>query len=120
MPESKLDIQERRDGDITVLTLTGQITLDDGDLLFKTRVLGLLEQGRTKIVADMANVTYVDSAGLGMLASKLRTVRDKGGDLKLARISPKIQRVLSMMKLPASFETYEDEAAAIASFARKS
>ena len=119
MSESKLEIQERQEGHVTVLILSGQITLDAGDLVFKTRVNDLLGQGRTKIVADMANVTYVDSAGLGMLASKLRTVREKGGDLKLARVSAKIQRVLNMMKLPIAFETFEDDAAAIRSFAGK-
>jgi anti-sigma B factor antagonist len=119
MSESKLEIQERQEDLVTVLILTGQITLDAGDLVFKTRVNDLLGQGRTKIVADMANVTYVDSAGLGMLASKLRTVREKGGDLKLARVSAKIQRVLNMMKLPIAFETFEDDGAAIRSFAGK-
>ena len=119
MPPSKLDIQERQDGDVTVLTLTGEITLDDGDLLFRKRVHDLLDQGRTKLVVDMAGVTYIDSAGVGMLAAKLKTVREKGGDLKLARISSKGQRVLGMMKLLLAFETFDDEASAIKSFAWK-
>ena len=119
MPESRLDIQERHEGDVTVLTLSGQITLDDGDLLFRKRVHDLIDQSRTKIVADLAHVTYIDSAGVGMLAGKLKTVREKGGDLKLACISGKSQRVLGMMKLLLAFETFDDEASAIKSFAWK-
>lgn len=119
MPESKLDIQERQEGDVTVLTLTGQITLDDGDLAFRRAVHDLLERGRTKIVVDIANVTYIDSAGVGMMAGKLKTVREKGGDLKLARITGKSQRLLGMMKLLLAFETFDDEASAIKSFAWK-
>ena len=119
MPQSKLDIQERQEGDVTVLTLTGQITLDDGDLLFRKHVHDLLDQGRTKIVVDMAGVTYVDSAGVGMLAGKLKTVRERGGDLKLARLTSKGQRVLGMMKLLIAFETFDDDASAIKSFAWK-
>ena len=119
MPQSTLNIQERQEGDVTILTLIGQITLDDGDLLFRKRVHDLLDQDRTKIVADLAGVTYIDSAGVGMLAGKLKTVRDKGGDLKLARISSKGQRVLGMMKLLLAFETFDDEASAIKSFAWK-
>jgi anti-sigma B factor antagonist len=119
MPESKLDIQERHDGDVTVLILTGQITLVDGDLLFRKKVHDLLDQGRTKIVVDIGSVTYIDSAGVGMMAGKLKTVREKGGDLKLARISSKSQRLLGMMKLLLAFETFEDEAAAIKSYAWK-
>lgn len=119
MPDSKLDIQTRDEGDVTVLILTGQITLDDGDLAFRKRVHELLDQGRVKLVVDIANVTYIDSAGVGMLAGKLKTVREKGGDLKLARISGKSQRLLGMMKLLLAFETFEDEASAIKSFAWK-
>ena len=118
MSESKLEIQERQEGDVTVLILTGQITLDAGDLVFKARVNDLLGQGRTKIVADMANVTYVDSAGLGMLASKLRTVREKGGDLKLARVPPRSARA-QHDEAADRLRDLEDEAAAIRSFAGK-
>ena len=119
MPDSKLAVVERSEGDVTVLTLTGQITLDDGDLAFRRVVHELLERGRAKIVVDIGGVTYIDSAGVGMMAAKLKTVREKGGDLKLARISSKSQRVLGMMKLLLAFETFEDEAAAVTSFSWK-
>lgn len=117
MADSKLAIEQRSEGDVTVLTLSGQMTLDDGDLAFRRAVHDLLERGRNKIVADIGNVTYIDSAGVGMLAGKLKTVREAGGDLKLARISSKSQRVLGMMKLLIAFETFDDPASAVKSFA---
>ena len=117
MPDSKLAIEERAEGDVTVLTLTGEITLDDGDLLFRRRVHELLDRGRTKLVVDLGNVTYIDSSGVGMMAAKLKTVRERGGDLRLARISSRSQRLLGMMKLLIAFETFDDEASAVRSFA---
>jgi len=117
MSDSKLDIQERDDGDVTVLTLTGEITLDDGDLAFRRRVHELIDRGRAKLVVDLAGVTFIDSAGVGMLAAKLKTVREKGGDLRLSRISSRGQRLLGIMKILIAFETFDDEASAVSSFA---
>ena len=117
MPDSKLAIDERDEGDVTVLTLTGEITLDDGDLSFRRHIHDLLDRGRTKIVVDLGNVTYIDSSGVGMMAAKLKTVRERGGDLRLARISRRSQRLLGMMKLLIAFETFDDEAGAVRSFA---
>ena len=116
MPDSKLTIEERHEGEVTVLTLTGQITLDDGDLLFRRHIHDLLDRGRTKVVVDLADVTYIDSSGVGMMAAKLKTVREKGGDLRLARISSRSQRLFGMMKLLIAFETFDDEASAVRSF----
>ncbi len=116
MAESKLDIQERHEGDVTVLNLKGEITLDDGDLKFRQRVHDLLDQGRTRIVLDLGAVTYIDSAGVGMLAAKLKTVQGKGGGMKLVHMTSRSQRVLGMMKILIAFETFDDEASAIKSF----
>ena len=116
---SKLDIQVREEGDVTVLTLVGQMTLDDGDLAFRKAVHELLDQKRTKLVADIGDVTYMDSAGVGMMAGKLKTVREHGGDLRLARISSKGQRLLGMMKLLIAFETHDTVESAVKSFAWK-
>lgn len=115
-PDSKLDIQVRHDGDVTVLTLKGQITLDDGDLLFRRVVHELLAGGRTKLVANIGEVTYIDSAGVGMIAGKLKTVRAQGGDLRLAGVSSKSTRLLGMMKLLIAFEVHDDAASAARSF----
>jgi anti-anti-sigma factor len=119
MDESRLDIASRQAGDVTVLTLTGQMVLDDGDLAFRQQIHDLVDQGRTQIVVDLAGLTYVDSSGVGMLAGKLKTVRDAGGDMKLVHVESKNQRVLGMMKLLSTFEVFDEEEAAVESFAWK-
>ena len=116
MTESKLSIVERQVEDVTVLILTGQILLDDGDLAFRRQVHDLISRGGVKIVVDLAGVTYIDSSGVGMMAAKLKTVRESGGDMRLLHLTGRSQRLLGMMKLMTAFETFEDEAAAVRSF----
>jgi anti-sigma B factor antagonist len=116
MTTSQLDIQERRHGEVTVLALSGQIVLDDGDLAIRKRIHDLLDAGRKDIVLDLAGVTYIDSSGVGMIAGKLKTVRERGGDMKLVHLTSRSQRLLGMMKLLVAFETFDDEAAAVKSF----
>jgi anti-sigma B factor antagonist len=114
---SKLAIEDRRIDDVTVLVLSGQILLDDGDLALRKKIHDLLDEGRTRIVLDLGGITYIDSAGVGMIAGKLKTVRERGGDMKISHFSSRSQRVFGMMKLLLAFETFDDEAAAVRSFA---
>ena len=116
MAESKLSIVERESGDVTILELSGQILLDDGDLAIRQRVHDLADRGRTKLVVNLAAVTYIDSAGVGMLAGKLKTLRERGGDLKLLNLTSRGQRLFGMMKLHLMFETFDDEAMAVKSY----
>jgi anti-sigma B factor antagonist len=113
---SKLNIAERQVDDVTVLTLVGEMLVDDGDLAFRRRIHDLVDKGRVKIVVDLAGVTYVDSSGVGMLAAKLKTVREKGGDIKLVHLTSRGQRLLGMLKILTIFETFDDEAAAVKSY----
>lgn len=116
MAASKLQIEERDVDDVTVMALTGQITLDDGDLLFRRHVHALLDRGRRKILVDLAGVTVIDSSGVGMMAAKLKTVREKGGDLKLVRLTSRNSHLLGLLKLKTVFDVHDDEAAALKSF----
>lgn len=116
MAESKLSIVERESGDVTILVLTGQILLDDGDLAIRLKVHDLVDRGKLKLVLDMGGVSYVDSAGVGMLAAKQKTVRGRGGDLKLLNLSTRGQRVFGIAKLLLLFETFDDEAMAVKSY----
>ena len=77
----KLTIVERHAGDVTVLVLTGQMLLDDGDLAFGKRVRDLADRGFAKVVLDLGGLTYIDSSGVGMLVAKLKTLKEKGGDM---------------------------------------
>ena len=116
MPETRLQISERRVNDVTVLILSGTITLDDGDLVFGRRIRDLMAEDRLRIVADMRNVTYIDSSGLAVMAARMAAVRRSGGDIKLLHLNERGRRLLNVLKLATTFEIYDDEALAIASF----
>ena len=113
-----MTLTEREVGDVTILDLKGRLVLDDGDLLFRDRVNDLVAKGRRKIVVSLRDVTYIDSCGIGVLISKLVSVRNKGGDLKLAHLSPRSHRVFDICRLDNVFESFESEEEAVASFAR--
>jgi anti-anti-sigma factor len=117
MAESKLTIDERQAGDVTILLLTGQMLLDDGDLVFRKRIHDLIDRGFAKIVLDLGGVTYIDSSGVGMLVAKLKTLKEKGGDMKLLNLNRRAESLLGMLKLLILFEAFQDEAAAVRSFA---
>ena len=116
MAESKLTIEERHAGDVTVLVLTGQMLLDDGDLAFGRRISDLIGRGCAKIVLDLGGVTYIDSSGVGMIVFQLKTLQQKGGDMKLLHLNPRAESLFGMLKLLMMFDRFEDEAAAVRSF----
>lgn len=116
---SKLKIQEQQLDHVTVLSLSGEILLDDGDLEFRKKVHELIERGCVNIVVDLGGVSHVDSAGVGMLVAKQKTVHQHGGDIKLVHVSSRSQRLLAIMRLAMVFETFDDEDAAVRSFAPK-
>ena len=116
MPESKLRIDQRQVDDVTVLTLTGEMRLDDGDLAFRRKIHELIAEKCVKIVIDLGGVTSIDSSGVGMMAAKLKTVRESGGDLRLLHLNARGQRLFTLAKLRTAFESFDDEAAALRSF----
>ena len=116
MAESKLTIEERHAADVTVLVLTGQMLLDDGDLAFGKRISDLIDRGCAKIVLDFGGVTYIDSSGVGMIVFQLKTLKQNGGDMKLLHLNPRAESLFGMLKLLMMFDRFEDEAAAVRSF----
>lgn len=117
MPESKLSIEERDTGDVTVLALTGQMLLDDGDLAFGKRISDLIDRGRSRVVLDLGGLTYIDSSGIGMIVFQQKALRRSGGDMKLLHLNRRAETLFGMLKLLIVFERFEDEAAAVRSFA---
>jgi anti-sigma B factor antagonist len=115
---SRLVIHERCVGDVTVLKMSGEMQLDDGELAFRTAVQELLAQGRTKLVVDLEGVTHIDSSGAGMLVAKLQTIRKLGGDIRLVQPAARYQRLLTTMRVLPLFKVFEDEAAAVDSYAQ--
>ena len=118
MAESKLTIEERHAGDVTVLVLTGQMLLDDGDLAFGRRISDLIDRGCTKVVLDLGGVTYIDSSGIGMIVFQQKALKQHGGDMKLLNLNRRAETLFGMLKLLIVFERFEDEAAAVRSFGR--
>ena len=116
---SRLQIVERRVNDVTILHLTGEITLDDGDLAFGRAINQLMERDQTRILVDLSEVTRIDSSGIGMMAAKAKVVRGQGGDVRLMRLTRRTQHLVGMLKLTMVFETFDDEAVALQSFARR-
>ena len=111
-----MQIEERAVGDVMVLDLKGKVTLGEGDELLKDKVNSLVNQGHKKIVLNLAEVPYIDSAGLGEIVRTYTTVSRQGGSLKLLGLTKRITDLLSITKLLTVFETYDKEADAIRSF----
>lgn len=112
-----MHIDEQVVGEIAVLTMTGDITAGKGaDVRLKDKVNSLLQQGRRKLLMDLAGVSYVDSAGLGQLVQVHATVARQGGALKLINVTKRLRDLLVVTKLLLVFDTYEDKAEALASF----
>ena len=119
MTDSALSIAEHEIDEVTVLTLTGQMLLDDGDLAFGRKIRDLVDRGHVKIVLDLGGLTYIDSSGVGMLIGKLKMVRENRGDIRLLHVTTRGQRLFGMLKILTMFETFEDEAQAVRSFSAR-
>jgi anti-sigma B factor antagonist len=111
-----MQITERQVGDVMILDLKGKITLGEGDELLKDKVNSLVNQGRRKIVLNLAEVPYLDSAGLGEVVRAYTTVSRQGGSLKLLNLTKRITDLLSITKLLTVFDTFDAEDEAIRSF----
>jgi anti-sigma B factor antagonist len=112
-----MQIEEKMNGEVTVIKITGDITLNQGgDVLLKDKVQSLLQQGQRKLVLDLGNVSYVDSAGLGQLVQIHATAKNKGGSLRLVNVTKRLKDLLVVTKLVTIFDSYDSEADAVASF----
>jgi len=111
-----MQIAERQSGSVTVLDLSGKITLGEDGTLLKDKLHSLLHQGKKTILLNLGQVQYVDSAGLGALVSAYTTVTREGGALKLVNVTKKLQDLLSITKLLTVFDTFDSEDEAIRSY----
>jgi anti-sigma B factor antagonist len=109
-----MQLEARDVGDVTVVTLNGEITLaKDGDVALRDAIVALLNQGRRKLVLNLAGVTYVDSAGLGQLVQAQTKASGSGARMKVAGPGPRLLTLLKVAKLLSLFDIAESEAAAI-------
>jgi len=108
----------RQANGVTIVSLCGRITLGEGSVILRDTVKSLSAQGHKKILLDLGDVTYIDSSGIGELVSAFTSVRNSGGELKLLKLTKQVHDLLQVTKLHTIFDIQEDEAAAIAAFAR--
>ncbi|MBK5290115.1 MAG: STAS domain-containing protein [Acidobacteriia bacterium] len=106
----------RQVGDVTVIDANGRITLGEGSTTFRELIKELLAAGNKKILINMADITYIDSSGIGELVSSYTTTTNAAGALKLLSLGKRVKDLLQITKLYTVFETFEDEAAAVGSF----
>ena len=111
-----MQITERSVGDVMILDVKGKITLGEGDELLKDKVNSMVNQGQYKIILNLADVPYLDSAGLGEVVRAYTTVSRQGGSLKLLGLTKRITDLLSITKLLTVFDTFDSENDAVRSF----
>ncbi len=111
-----LKMTSREVDGISILTLEGRIVLGEESNALREQVKSMLAAGKRKVVLNMGQVTYIDSAGLGTLVAAHHSARTQGATLKLSNLGKKFQEILQVTKLLTVFEVYDSEAAAISSF----
>src|SRR5690348_15639237 len=114
--QMSLHATHRDAGQVTVVDLSGKITLGDGSALLRKTIRGLLEEQRKKILLNLADVDYIDSSGIGELVSGFTAVKNQSGDLKLLHLTKKVKDLLQITKLYTVFDVYTDEKAALGGF----
>jgi anti-sigma B factor antagonist len=111
-----LTIASREVDGVTVLDLSGRITLGEGSVQLRDAVRDLITKGQKSILLNLGDVNYIDSSGLGELVSAYTTARNQGATLKLLKLTKKVHDLLQLTKLYTVFDIHDDEASAIASY----
>lgn len=115
-----MQLEQRVAGGVAIVTVIGDITLNKGgDVLLKDKIHSLIHQGHTSILLDLGRVSHIDSAGLGQLVQAYATTRSRGCSLALVNLTTRLRDLLVVTRLVTVFDTYESEAAAMASFGRE-
>jgi anti-sigma B factor antagonist len=111
-----MTINTRQRDDVTILDVKGKITIGSGDVVLRDAVLQAINSGAKKIVVNLAEVTTIDSSGVGELVSCYARATNAGAKLKLINLPPKVQDVLTITQLITVFDVYDTEDEAVRSF----
>ena len=103
---------------VTIVDLSGRITLDEGSAALRETIKQLIGQGQKRVLLNMSKVQYIDSSGIGELVSAFTSAREQGGELKLLNLSKKVHSLIQITKLHAVFDIRDDEAAAVQAFSK--
>ena len=106
----------RNVGNVAIIDLSGRVTLGEGSGLVRSTVKDLSKGGQVNILVNLAEVTYMDSAGLGELVGSYASVTNAGGRIRLLNAQGKVSEVLTVTKLYTVFESFSNEAEAVRSF----
>ena len=109
-------LNTRKVGDVTVVDVSGRITLGEGSSALRDTLRDLIAQGEKKILLNLSEVSYIDSSGIGELVSGFTSVANAGGTLKLLGLTKRVKDLLQITKLYTVFDVHEEEAHAIRSF----
>lgn len=112
-------IDERMVDGVTILDLHGKLTMSDGRELLKDKVRSLLHQQQKNVLLNLADLSSMDSSGLGELVSSYTTIARDGGQIKLLNLTKRMEDLLTITKLLTVFETYSSEREAVRSFAAR-
>jgi anti-sigma B factor antagonist len=110
-------LNTRKVGDVTVIDVSGRITLGEGSSALRDVLRELITQGDKKILLNLSDVSYIDSSGIGELVSGFTSVSNAGGTLKLLGLTKRVKDLLQITKLYTVFDVHEEETHAIRSFA---
>src|SRR5260370_4776058 len=113
----RLKLNTRQVDDVTVIDLSGRITLGEGSSVIRDAVRDLIAKGSRKILLNLGDVSYIDSSGVGELVSGYTSVTNAGGTLKLLSLTKRVKDLLQITKLYTVFDVHEDEEHAVRSLA---
>jgi len=113
-----IKVSTRQVDGITILDLSGRITLGEGSVTLRDAIRDLVNKGEKFILLNLGDVSYIDSSGIGELVSAFTSVKNAGGELKLLNLTKKVHDLLQITKLYTVFDVKDDEASAVASFSR--
>jgi anti-sigma B factor antagonist len=111
--------RSRKGNDVTILDLSGRMTLGEDTILLRETIRDLISQGRKMILLNLGDVPYIDSSGIGELVNAFTSVKKNGGELKLLNLTKKVRDVLQITKLYTVFDVYLDEEGAIHAFEKE-
>jgi len=117
MTRATLLVTPEHRGGVSVLHLSGRLVLEDGDTVFRDAVNELVAQNRIHLVVDLGDVTSIDSAGIGVLVGRFLSIRRRGGDMKLANLTSRSHRVMTITQLLDVFDCFDSIDEAVGSFA---
>jgi anti-sigma B factor antagonist len=111
-----MKVTTRQVDGVTILDLSGRITLGEGSVTLRDAIRDLVAKGSKRILLNLGDVSYIDSSGIGEMVSAFTSVKNSGGELKLLNLTKKVQDLLQITKLYTVFDIWDSESSAITAF----